>query len=124
MPYPPYHLTHWHRGPSRFLWFFIGAGTATWWILHKGANAHYQHGLFGHCRRPQLPPPDNGGTMNPDASLPMPDSRNVPRNASAWGIPFERAAQWDAPDKENMAPFSRQAVDTVSFYFEEPLRLC
>ena len=117
MPYPHYHLAHWHRRPSRFLWFFIGAGTATWWILHKDANAYHRHGFFGHCRRPQLPPPDNGGTMNPDAS---PDSRDVPRNVPAWGVPFERAAQWDAPDKEKMAHFSRQAVDTVSSYSKSP----
>ena len=35
MVYFPYdfrhrlHMHHWHRGPSRFLWFFIGAGAAT-----------------------------------------------------------------------------------------------
>jgi len=55
--------------------------------------------------------------MNPDAS---PDSRDVPRNVPAWGVPFERAAQWDAPDKEKMAHFSRQAVDTVSSYSKSP----
>ncbi|KIK09039.1 hypothetical protein K443DRAFT_84152 [Laccaria amethystina LaAM-08-1] len=114
MPYPHYHLAHWHRRPSRFLWFFIGAGTATWWILHKDANSYHRHGFFGHCRRPQLPPPDNGSTMNPDASWPTPDSRAVPRNVPAWGVPFEREAQWDTPDNEKMAHFSRQAVDTAT----------
>ena len=122
MPYLHYHLARWHRRPSRFLWFFIGAGTATWWILHKDANAYHRHGFFGHCRRRQLPPPDNGGTMNPDASWPMPDSSDVPRNVplAAWSVPFERAPQWDAPDKEKTAHFSRQAVDTVSSYSKSP----
>lgn len=76
------HPYHWyHRGPSRLLWFIIGAGTASWWIKSKDAHNF----KVRHCSRHQIPPesyqapapvpppsPADSATPQPSASVPAP----------------------------------------------------
>jgi hypothetical protein len=45
------HMHHWHRGPSRLLWFLFGAGVATWFAKQKECHA-YQ---VKHCMQHRIP---------------------------------------------------------------------
>ena len=51
-PLEHFTMRHWHRGPSRLLWFILGAGASAWWIKHKECR-EYQ---VKHCMRSRLPP--------------------------------------------------------------------
>ncbi|KAF9530356.1 hypothetical protein CPB83DRAFT_892645 [Crepidotus variabilis] len=93
---------HWglyRRGPSRLLWFIIGAGAATWWIKKRD-------GHFGHCGpRPidtalpqSSPSTDNGYAHNwhqrwhahmNEAQRSMPTPPQVPADVPAEKTPVD-----------------------------------
>lgn len=128
-------MGRWHRGPSRIVWFLIGAGAATWWIRRKDGERR----IFGHCRRvspldvneaPQGPSPWQPQTISdvPRAIANMPPSyeatpahqQQQPVSPGARGMMGEdwdprkmrHDDQWEA-EKEQLAKLSRQATDTV-----------
>ncbi|KIM44941.1 hypothetical protein M413DRAFT_442916 [Hebeloma cylindrosporum] len=128
---------YYHRAPSRLLWFFIGAGTATWWIKRKECEGR----SFGPCRR--LPPSSQGfpSTSNaapayqypaPDPAKPSipADSRDQapvptppPQDAAPagprmrfpppiWEWEKRQDREWEQ-DKENFIKMSSQAADVM-----------
>ncbi|KAJ2925911.1 hypothetical protein H1R20_g11171, partial [Candolleomyces eurysporus] len=48
--------------PSRLLWFLIGAGSASWWMMCKDRDFSRRH--WGHCRRVDYPMPVDAEHMN------------------------------------------------------------
>jgi hypothetical protein len=135
-------MHYYHRGPSRLLWFFIGAGAATWWIKRKDCDKR----SFGPCRR--LPPSSRGfpqgapasnsvppypypppAPATPSAAPSAPDPANpssaeppkdqVPVAPTAMNIPppiweWEKRRDWEwEQDKENFVKMSNQAADAV-----------
>lgn len=113
------HHWHWHpmhfrRGPSRLVWFFIGAGSATLLIKHKEASLHSDNKRYwGHCFRApiQVPPslPNSPLQNNTDSSkYPHPQP---------WGLGDE---QWEA-DKEKLIAIARQAQDAMADLSESTL---
>jgi hypothetical protein len=108
------------RGPSRILWFLIGAATTHWLIKRKDCDSR----VFGHCRRLQYqtPPPNSsvpdGAPSNGAASVPNPWSvtaRDIPRTInnippSHWGS--EQQQSW-YQEKEHLADITRKVTDAV-----------
>lgn len=116
------HYSYRFRGPSRILWFAIGAATAS--LLLKRTDSHSR--TFGHCRRlqHQTPLPNSSvpdGTLSDDAhfasSAPNSKSvtflRDIPRainNIPPWGS--EQQQSWHQ-EKEHLADISRKVADAV-----------
>lgn len=44
---------HWHRGPSRILWFALGAATTAMYLKHKDSDG--QHRAWRHCANARIP---------------------------------------------------------------------
>lgn len=115
----PLSFYRWHRGPSRIIWFLIGAASATWWI--KGKEARHGQGSwsYGHCVRPSIQPQLQPlpAPPNPDASSWSP--RDIPRAinnippADSWGGQQSQTEPW-SEEKERMAALGNQAGDKVS----------
>ena len=122
------HYSYRYRGPSRILWFLIGAATAS--LLVKRTDSHSR--TFGHCRRLQYqtPPPNSsvpdgapsdGGHFASSA----PNSwsvtlRDVPRainNIPPWGS--EQQQSWQQ-EKEYLADVSRKVADAVRCCLSHP----
>jgi hypothetical protein len=111
------------RGPSRILWFVIGAATAS--LLLKRTDSHSR--TFGHCRRlqHQAPMPNSSvpdTTLSDDASS-APNSRSVtflrdiPRainNIPPWDS--EQQQSWQQ-EKEHLADISRKVADAVGVVY-------
>ncbi|CAA7267417.1 unnamed protein product [Cyclocybe aegerita] len=125
------------RGPSRLLWFVIGAMTATWWIKRKQCESR----VFGHCLRPAIQPTDSkhrdGWTQNavdvsrainniPIAPTPMGDfngtGTGTPASAGTPQVSWDRdharhSWQWDQwqgqAEREQFSRMSRQAADAM-----------
>lgn len=121
-PFTFYRSYRWHRGPSRIVWFIIGAVSATWYI--KGKEAHRQgYGPWngpwnhGHCVRPPIQPLPSPPTS--DASPWTP--RDIPRTlnnippAESWGGQPSQTEPWNQEEKERMAALTNQAGDKVSY---------
>lgn len=120
MPYYNY------RGPSRILWFLIGAVTTNWLLKPKDSNSR----IFGHCRRLQYqtPPPNSsvpdGASSNGAPSAPNPWSvtvRDIPRtinNIPHWGS--EQQQSWQQ-EKEHLADISRRVTDAMTDLTEATL---
>ncbi|KAF9466054.1 hypothetical protein BDZ94DRAFT_1251991 [Collybia nuda] len=102
---------HWHHGPRRFVWFFIGAATATWWI--KAKEAHHGQASWSHCIRPPLQ--SLPASPNPDAPW---TPRDIPRTinsippAESWS---DQQSQTKAQieEKDRMAALGNQAGDKM-----------
>jgi len=95
-----------HRGPSRILWFFIGAATANWLLKRTDSDSR----TFGHCRRLQYqtPLPNSsvpGGALSNDPSVP--DS-------------CEQQQSWQQ-EKEHLADISRKVADAMTDLTEATL---
>jgi len=127
----PYHfhsMGPWRRGPSRLVWFLIGAATATWWLKRKDTDRR----IFGHCMRPSIqsspsqstdssaPPPTNPGWPQSLSEIPrvinnIPQVHSSPTPSSpAPLVEWEKRQeqQWDL-EKEHIARISRQATDAM-----------
>ncbi|EAU90134.2 hypothetical protein CC1G_05672 [Coprinopsis cinerea okayama7 len=72
-------------GPSRLLWFGLGAGFASWCWFRKEYREH-NGDRWGHCRRPVVAPPS---TMTPVQGL-----QNASNTPSTTGITHYEA-EWD-----------------------------
>lgn len=123
------HYSYRHRGPSRILWFLIGAATAS--LLLKRSDSHSR--TFGHCRRLQYqtPPPNSSvpdGTLSDGAHFASsaPNSwsvtllRDIPRainNIPPWGS--EQQPSWQQ-EKEHLADISRKVADAVQCCLSRP----
>jgi len=113
-PYGPgFH--HWHRGPSRIVWFFLGAATATWWIKHKEIHGSWST----HCIRvPILPSSMPSGPEAPSSWSP----RNIPRSIN--NIPSAghqgQSQPWDE-EKERVMAVGQQAGDKLAELSEATL---
>jgi hypothetical protein len=116
------HYSHRFRGPSRILWFVIGAATAS--LLLKRTDGHSR--TFRHCRRLQHQTPMPNSSV-PDSSLSddahfsssAPNSRSVTflqdlsrtiNNIPPWSS--EQQQSWQQ-EKEHLADISRKVADAV-----------
>ncbi|KAF5316665.1 hypothetical protein D9619_006655 [Psilocybe cf. subviscida] len=137
-PYHFHQMGRWHRGPSRILWFLIGAGTATWWIKRKDGDRH----IFGHCRRVAPPAsveaqpapwPPQSITDIPRVIANMPPASSEPASpqpvspgargmmGEGWDPKRSRYEDhWDI-EKEQLAKLSKQAADTMAEITEATL---
>lgn len=129
-------MGYWSRGPSRLLWFAIGAASATWWVKRRECNGR----TFGPCMRPPIqshihvsgnaatdaPQPSAHGHPSPSPwpqnisdiprainNIPQPNHVPPTYSPSTLGEWEKRQdAQWDL-EKEHLAKISRQATDAV-----------
>jgi hypothetical protein len=109
-----------YRGPSRILWFLIGATTAS--LLLKRTDFHSR--TFGHCRRLQYQtPPPNSSVSDGASSAPNSWSvtlRDIPKainNIPPWGS--EQQQSWQQ-EKEHLADISRKVADAVRCCLSRP----
>ncbi|PIL24990.1 hypothetical protein GSI_12877 [Ganoderma sinense ZZ0214-1] len=104
---------HWHhahrcgRATSRLFWFFVGAGTATWWHCHKEFHAWQHAHACGRDRIPQHaypapgaapPPPSPTPATAADAQGPTPGTVD---NRDRWGWGHGWGHGWGNWGKEN-----------------------
>ncbi|KAF9054365.1 hypothetical protein BJ165DRAFT_1438287 [Panaeolus papilionaceus] len=120
---------HWHhfrhpfmyRGPSRLLWFAIGAVTASWFIKRKDERR-----VWGHCRRPALGPNDlpqqSPDDQDPWKARATEFSRTI-NNLNPPDGPV--TPPWDEKEfqqqREHFAKVSRQAGEAMSDLTESTL---
>lgn len=128
---------HWHYrgGPRRFVWFMLGAGTATLFIMHH--EAHKNHQYYGHCYRapvrPIAPPSETSAAATAAAAVSTEgasnynwswNGRDIPRavnnippaSVSSWGYPENHLdRQWEE-EKKRLVAFGKQAEDTVCLF--------
>ncbi|KAF9052373.1 hypothetical protein BDZ89DRAFT_1032465 [Hymenopellis radicata] len=100
-----YHYYRTRRGPSRLLWFFIGAGTAAVWIKHK--QAADIHGKF---YWKTLPAPPVRETTTESKLAAWRRQCDSPQAEEEWEM-----------EKERMATFGRQAQDAMTDISEATL---
>lgn len=117
---------HWHRGPSRIVWFAIGALTAAWWIKRKDGDRY----TFGHCRRlppqsyPQTDPATSQSTTPvtytwPQTISDIPRAINSipPADSSPASPEWGKRTEWlSEQERVHLANISRQATDAVSLH--------
>ncbi|THH27462.1 hypothetical protein EUX98_g6721 [Antrodiella citrinella] len=138
-------MSHWHnwhhRGPSRFVWFMIGAFSATWYLKH--CKNHWNHRVG--CSRPDLPaesysqqpqyiPPPQQHSTKP--YQPNPEGEKVAASPSrewrrGWGSPPAPPTPtppvdhgWDEEAQRRWAEEKqqkRQAADTFVDFSESTL---
>lgn len=118
---PPPHFYRggmWQRGPSRIIWFLIGAGATYWWLKHRERKGQ----IPPFCARHRLQPPTNDSDQqNPGWPQNMGNIpraiNNIPADPSSqspsWGTPTNW--KWD-PDREQLDKISKQAVDAVGSF--------
>nr|VWO94676.1 DHA14-like major facilitator [Ganoderma boninense] len=100
---------HWHhahrcgRATSRLFWFFVGAGTATWWHCHKDYHAWQYAHACGRDRIPQHAYPAPGAappTPTPTPATAADEQGPTPgtidnRDRRGWGHGWGRGwGQW------------------------------
>ncbi|KAJ3912968.1 hypothetical protein F5877DRAFT_71951 [Lentinula edodes] len=104
---------HWHRRPSRLLWFTIGAASATWYIMRHDAEQSDKANYWKNCYRPpvQQPRPQNNGDFSrvlgdplptvpgndsgaPPSPSPYPYSHPHHHSHWGWGFAKERSFQY------------------------------
>ncbi|TFK94157.1 hypothetical protein K466DRAFT_593826 [Polyporus arcularius HHB13444] len=91
----PWH--HWHharrcgRATSRLLWFFIGAGTATWWTHHHDYRAWHEARHCGRDRIPQNAYPAPGTPATPPPNTQTQEGPNSPSQQPPPGM----VDKWD-----------------------------
>ena len=59
---------HYYRGPSRILWFFIGAATTSWLFERRLKSKDDQSRIFSHCMRLQHQTPPPNSSFVPDGT--------------------------------------------------------
>ncbi|GLB41884.1 hypothetical protein LshimejAT787_1004840 [Lyophyllum shimeji] len=119
-PYSHWHGAHWHwhRGPSRLIWFFIGAAAATFWHKHK--EAKHGVGWHPHCLRAPIQPPVLSSSANPDRRSMHGVSKainNIPpaelSNSTEWNEEKQRMAELSRSAGDKLAELSEATLDTV-----------
>ncbi|KAF5362440.1 hypothetical protein D9756_002417 [Leucocoprinus leucothites] len=125
----PHYPHYWRRGPSRLLWFIVGAGAATWW--HKHHEMHKHEWTWGHCRRaaiqnppPNTPPSTDGSDANTsDSSFSL---KNLPRSINnippaGWSWAERQEAEKYKEQQDHLADLRKQATDAMSDMTEATL---
>jgi hypothetical protein len=112
-----------YRGPSRILWFLIGAATANYLLKRTDSDSR----IFGHCRRLQYqtPPPNSSVPDGAHFAPSAPNTwsvavRDIPRainNIPPWGS--EQQQSWQQ-EKEYLADISRKVADAVRCCLSRP----
>ncbi|KAG6821459.1 hypothetical protein H0H93_010183 [Arthromyces matolae] len=98
----PYHHWHWHRGPSRLLWFAFGAITASVWARHRERSEWHGH---RNCHRPPIQQPPLSTQTEPVDPW---SARGVSRTVN--GILPEPMSD---EDKQRVAEISASAGDKL-----------
>lgn len=100
-------MYQYYRGPSRIVWFLIGAVTANWWLKRKDADSR----IFGHCMRLkyQTPPPTTTPSVPDSWSVTL---RDIPKAINHIPLGGEQQQSWQQ-EKEHLANISRKAADAV-----------
>jgi len=98
-----------YRGPSRILWFLIGAATASW-LLKPNSDSR----IFGHCKRLQYqtPPPNSSlpdGALSDGAHF-TPSAPNSCEQQQSW-----------QHEKEHLANTTRKVTDILTDLTEATL---
>ncbi|KAG6909033.1 hypothetical protein DXG01_002307 [Tephrocybe rancida] len=103
-PFAPNHYWYrWHRGPSRILWFALGAITASVWAKHRERTEW--NGYPRLCARPPVPQP----TLSTQAEPTDPwSARGVSRAVN--GVP---PAQISSDEQKRLAEMSASAGDKL-----------
>ncbi|KAJ4000888.1 hypothetical protein F5050DRAFT_1727498 [Lentinula boryana] len=115
--YGMFRRAHSHRcGPSRLLWFGIGAASATWFIMHKEAERSSRATYWKNCYRPPIQQPQSQDNRDLSQVLadPLPTVPGSGSGASltpssypyshphhhshwSWGFAKERSFQYPPP---------------------------
>lgn len=109
----PYFYRQWRRGPSRLLWFMIGAGSATVFIAHREAHEGGKSRYWSHCFRAPIQVPHS----LPSSPNQLPTPGPIPP-AHPEIEPWQRLGgrlteqQW-MEERERIAAMKRHAQDTV-----------
>ena len=89
-----YHRGGWYRrGGSRFIWFIVGAGAATWY-LHRRGSCHHHDDSYRWRR-----------VRGEDESLPVEYGGSAPSHATPY--------DW-RPEMDRVKQLGRQASNKVS----------
>ncbi|KAF5388720.1 hypothetical protein D9757_004799 [Collybiopsis confluens] len=112
--YDSWRRFHFHRRPSRILWFAIGAASATVFIMHRESKRN-EKAMYWHnsCRTPVYPQASNvemsqvlaeglptvpsGGSDTPNTPSPYPYSHPHHHAHWSWGFAKERSFQYPPP---------------------------
>ena len=106
MVYYPYdfrhrlHMHHWHRGPSRLLRFFFGAGAAMFFMKHKECHSYEVKHCIQHRIPPEAyPPPTSQAQVQtqPQAQVPA-QAPQGPFPSAAAGPPPQTPPQTPSPE--------------------------
>ncbi|KAF7331545.1 hypothetical protein MKEN_00033600 [Mycena kentingensis (nom. inval.)] len=118
---------HFRRGPSRILWFTLGAASAAWFVKRREAHQHTTDRHFGRCWRPpvgSLPQPNSDEWKLRDLNnIPHATATEAPPPPSPlpWGYPeAHRERQWDE-EKAKLQAVGRQAEDVMTKLSEDAL---
>ncbi|KIK60393.1 hypothetical protein GYMLUDRAFT_73844 [Collybiopsis luxurians FD-317 M1] len=113
--YDSFRRFHFHRRPSRLLWFAIGAASATVFIMHKESKQSEKAMYWKACSRPRVqqsqpsygdlsqvladPLPTVLGTGSDAPSTPSPYPYSHPHHHAhwSWGFARERPFQYPPP---------------------------
>jgi len=98
---------------SHFIWFIIGAGTATWWAKHKSSR-YDCHGSTRNRSPPFSQSPYNNATAKGDQH-----PQGAPETSSVTGDQQQTPFGWEM-EKDRIRDISRQAGDTVRISFTSP----
>jgi hypothetical protein len=120
-------------GPSRLLWFVIGAGAATWWHKHHEMNSYWGH--WGHCRRaaiqgaiPNPGAPDgsasNSTMKTSESSFSFKDIPKTINNIppAGWGWGERKDTEKYQEEQDRLADVRKQALEAVSSLISETER--
>ncbi|KAJ4473827.1 hypothetical protein J3R30DRAFT_3707792 [Lentinula aciculospora] len=137
--YGLYRRSHWHRRPSRLLWFGIGAASATVYIMHKEAEQSGRANYWKNCYRPpvQQSQPQTGGGFSqvladplptilgsgsgaPPTPSPYPYSHPHHHSHWSWGFAKDRTFQYPPPPRVPPASGIVNDNANVSAYGQVP----
>ncbi|KAL0951906.1 hypothetical protein HGRIS_008561 [Hohenbuehelia grisea] len=144
--YPHFHSWHhaarWHRGPSRLLWFGLGALSASMWVKHKQWHEGQGKQCYEHCLRapvqappttPQPSPYPGDGRPAADVMM-MPTSlKTIPESINRippaqdmvpsvpWMLGYQHQDQRWEQEKEKMRDLGQQAGDMMTELSEATL---
>ncbi|KAG2113102.1 uncharacterized protein F5147DRAFT_62170 [Suillus discolor] len=118
----PYHHRYYFRGPSRIVWFILGAGTATFWNCSRHMREH--RAQYFPCVM-QAPRVEGSGEQStppvyskPDAPGPVPQEhrwnfiyRSQP-NRNVDGTAGWNQREWEE-DKERLKEIQKRAEDAM-----------
>jgi hypothetical protein len=106
------------HGPSRIIWFLVGAASTFCWMSHKEMRANGEHIAARYCiRKPIKPPPHLQSPIEPE---PSPQTRTfkgwTPPSPlqSNWSFGQVPPYDWEA-ERERMLETGRHIGEAVCF---------